>query len=64
MYDLIERVFERVYEKKADLFLFLAFSDYEARKGEFSNSGMNLDKMAELYKQAVREQPLPVLLYC
>lgn len=60
MYDLVERVFERVYSKKADLFFFLAFTDYEARKEEFSDAGMNLDKMAELYQREVREQIHPV----
>lgn len=53
MYDLIQRVFEWVYNQKADLSLFLAFTDYEGGKNEFSDLGMNLDKMAELYKQAV-----------
>ena len=53
MYDLIERVFERLFEKKGDLALLRAFTDYAKGVGEFSDEEMNLNQMTAMHLQEV-----------
>ena len=47
------RVFEWLIQRKADLALLRAFTDYTKRAGEFSDEGMNLDEMAKMHSQEV-----------
>lgn len=51
---MVERVFERVFKRRADLDLLKAFTDYVKGTEEFSDREMHLDQMAEMHAQEVR----------
>ena len=53
LYSLIEWVFEQLFQRKADLALLRAFTDYMKRARKFSDEGMNLYQMAEMHSQEV-----------
>ena len=51
---MVERVFERVFKRRADLDLLKAFTDYVKGTEEFLDREMHLDQMAEMHAQEVR----------
>lgn len=53
LYNLIERVFERLFEKKGDLALLRAFTDYAKGVSEFLDEEMNLNQMTAMHLQEV-----------
>lgn len=53
LFSVVERVFERVFNRRADLDLLKAFTDYAKGTEEFSDREMHLDQMAEMHAQEV-----------
>jgi hypothetical protein len=53
LYNIIARVFERIFLQKADINMLKAFTDYARSQGEFSSTNMSLDQMAEMHKSEV-----------
>lgn len=56
LYNMVARVFERLFGRRPDLDLFKAFMDYTKGQGEFSDDRMSLEMMAKLFAIEVSAQ--------
>jgi len=57
LYNIVERLYERVMRCKADLGFMDAYEDYKRSRGEFSDDNMSLALMKRRFAEAVRNLP-------
>jgi hypothetical protein len=53
MLDIIKRVFERIYNRKSDISLMMAFTDYWRKKNEFAFDDAELKEVAQMFSDSV-----------